>query len=157
MIARRTVPSPTAALFAASFAAFAFASPANAQFAKPEDAVKYRQSAFVVMGSHMGRLGAMAQGKAPFDAEAARHSAQVIETMARLPWEGFAPATESLDSHARPELFRNMDDVKRLIEGLNAETAKLPAAVGSLETLRTQVGATGQACRACHDKYRRKI
>ena len=32
------------------------ATPAFAQFAKPEDAVKYRQSAFALMGAHMGRL-----------------------------------------------------------------------------------------------------
>jgi len=142
---------------AVSFAAFAFASSAGAQFAKPEDAVKYRQSAFAVMGAHMGRLGAMAQGKAPFDAEAAKRSAQIVETMARLPWEGFVPATESLDSHAKPELYRNADDIRKLVEALNVETAKLPAAAGSFETLRTQVGATGQACKACHDKYRTKI
>ncbi|MCO5101966.1 MAG: cytochrome c [Burkholderiaceae bacterium] len=153
MIARRTVLS----LAAVSFSALVFASPACAQFAKPEDAVRYRQSVFVVMGAHMGRLGAMAQGKIPFDARAARHSAQVVETMARLPWEGLTPATESLESHAKPELFRNMDDVERLVEALNVETAKLPAAAGSLDTLRTQVGATGKACKACHDKYRQKI
>ena len=39
--------------------------PAAAQFQKPEDAIKYRQSAFTVMGNHVGRIGAMAQGKAP--------------------------------------------------------------------------------------------
>ena len=33
--------------------------PAAAQFAKPEDAVKYRQSALTVMGTHFGRVGAM--------------------------------------------------------------------------------------------------
>ena len=37
--------------------------PASAQFAKPEDAIKYRQSALSVLGTHFGRLGAMANGK----------------------------------------------------------------------------------------------
>ena len=45
--------------------------PAAAQFAKPEDAIKYRQSALSVMGAHFGRIGAMANGKAPFDAKVA--------------------------------------------------------------------------------------
>ena len=40
-----------------------FAAPAIAQFAKTEDAIKYRQSAMSLMGNHMGRLAAMAQGK----------------------------------------------------------------------------------------------
>jgi len=34
------------------------------------------------------------------------------------------------------------------------ETARLPAAAASLDTLRQQVGATGASCKACHDKYR---
>ncbi len=35
--------------------ALSMSAPASAQFAKPEDAVKYRQSAFALMGAHMGR------------------------------------------------------------------------------------------------------
>lgn len=31
-------------------------STASAQFAKPEDAIKYRQSAFVVLASQFGRM-----------------------------------------------------------------------------------------------------
>ena len=30
--------------------------PAAAQFQKPEDAIKYRQSAFTVMGNHVARI-----------------------------------------------------------------------------------------------------
>ena len=39
--------------------------PAAAQFAKPEDAIKYRQSALFVMATHFGRIGAMAAGRVP--------------------------------------------------------------------------------------------
>lgn len=41
-------------------AAFAAAAPltASAQFAKKEDALKYRQSALQLTGQHMGRIGA---------------------------------------------------------------------------------------------------
>ena len=45
--------------------------PAAAQFQKPEDAIKYRQGAFTIMGNHMARIGAMAQGRTPFDAKVA--------------------------------------------------------------------------------------
>lgn len=45
--------------------------PAMAQFQKPEDAAKYRQGSFTVMAAHFGRLGAMASGKAPYDAKLA--------------------------------------------------------------------------------------
>lgn len=51
--------------------------PAQAQFAKPEDAIKYRKASFTVMAAHFGRLGAMASGRAPYDAKAAAENADV--------------------------------------------------------------------------------
>ena len=47
-----------AASLALAAAVCAVAAPASAQFAKPEDAVKYRQSALYVMSQHFGRIGA---------------------------------------------------------------------------------------------------
>ncbi len=68
--------------FVASFAlaavAACVAAPASAQFAKPEDAIKYRQSALFVMAQHFGRIGAMANGKAPYDPKVAADSAEIV-------------------------------------------------------------------------------
>ena len=75
---------PFAAL-ALSLATLSFAAPAAAQFEKPEDAIKYRQSALFVMGQHFGRIGAMANGKIPFDAKVAQENADIVATMAKLP------------------------------------------------------------------------
>ena len=49
----------TVATFALAVAAIAFSAPASAQFQKPEEAAKYRQSVMTVMGNHFGRIGAM--------------------------------------------------------------------------------------------------
>ena len=57
--------------FALLLSAAAIAMPAHAQFAKAEDAVQYRQGAFRVLGYHFGRLGAMANGKMPYNAATA--------------------------------------------------------------------------------------
>ena len=38
---------------------------AQAQFAKPEDAIKYRKAGFTLTAAHFGRLGAMAYDIAP--------------------------------------------------------------------------------------------
>ena len=51
---------------ALAVATLAISTQAQAQFAKPEDAIKYRKAAFNVMAAHTGRLGAMAQGRVPF-------------------------------------------------------------------------------------------
>ena len=55
------------ACIAAAAALVALSSPASAQFAKPEDAIKYRQSALTVMANHFGRIGAMVNGRVPFE------------------------------------------------------------------------------------------
>lgn len=81
---------------AASLAALTLgtAVPAAAQFAKPEDAIKYRQSALRVMGTHFARIGAMVNGRVPFDAAAAQQNADIATMMSTLPWQGFAAGTE---------------------------------------------------------------
>ena len=42
---------------ALALSAATLAPPASAQFAKAEDAIKYRQSALTVLGTHFGRPG----------------------------------------------------------------------------------------------------
>jgi len=63
--------------------------PAHAQFAKAEDAIKYRKAGFTLTAAHFGRLGAMAQGKAPFDAKVAADSADALAVVSKLPFTAF--------------------------------------------------------------------
>ena len=70
--------------------------PAQAQFAKPEDAIKYRKASFTVMAAHFGRLGAMANGRAPYDAKAAADNADVVATLSKLPWGAFGEGTDKV-------------------------------------------------------------
>ncbi len=84
----------TIAMLTLAAAAVTLSAPAAAQFAKAEDAIKYRQGSFFVMGEHFGRIGAMANGKAPFDAKAAQDNADLVATMAKLPWPAFGPGTD---------------------------------------------------------------
>ena len=81
-------------LYTSLFMSACLSLPAQAQFAKAEDAIKYRQSALFVMGQHFTRLAAMAQGKIPFDAKTAADNAAVVETMSKLPWAAFGEGTD---------------------------------------------------------------
>ena len=131
--------------------------PAFAQFQKPEDAVKYRKAALNVMANHFGRIGAMANGRTPFDAKAAAESAAIVETMSKLPWEGFAAGTDKGDTRALPAIWTEQAKFKEGADRLQAETAKLNAAAktGNLDAVKTAFGAVGQSCKACHDAYRK--
>src|SRR5690606_21533449 len=62
-------PMKLIAPLALALAAGTLAAPAMAQFQKPEDAIKYRKAALTVMATHFGRVGAMANGRVPFDAK----------------------------------------------------------------------------------------
>lgn len=132
--------------------------PAMAQFQKTEDAVKYRQSAFFVMGQHFGRLGAMANGKAPFDAKVAQENAAVVEALAKLPWAAFGPGTDAGQTKAKPDIWLEKDKFDQGSEKLVAAAAKLNAAakMGNLDALKTAFGDTAATCKACHDSYKNK-
>jgi len=140
--------------------AIVMATPASAQFAKPEDAVKYRQSVMTVMGTHFGRIGAMAQGKAPYDAKAAVDSAQVVATMAKLPWPAFSADTEkvTMQNRAKPEVWSNGAKFKEDGDRLMTETGKLLAAAqtNNLDNLKAAFADTGKACKSCHDDFRKE-
>ena len=130
--------------------------PAAAQFAKTEDAIKYRQSAMFIQGQHVGRLGAMAAGRVPYDAAAAVSNAEVVAQISRLPWAGFGPGTEG--GKAKPEIWKEQAKFKELNERLMADTDKLlvAAKAGNLDALKAAMGSVGETCKTCHDTFRNK-
>ena len=134
----------------------AFSLSSQAQFAKTEDAIKYRQSAMFIQGQHVGRLGAMASGRVPYDAAAAVVSAEVVAQISRLPWAGFAPGTEG--GKAKPEIWKEPAKFKELNERLMADTDKLlvAAKAGNLDALKAAMGPLGETCKTCHDTFRNR-
>jgi cytochrome c556 len=144
---------------AAAATLFALAAPASAQFAKAEDAVKYRQSALSVMGTHFGRLGAMVNGRVPFDARVAAENSALVAAMAKLPWPAFGPGTEKEgSSKAMSEVWTEQAKFKEHSDKMVAETTQLAAAgkTGNLASLKTAFAATADTCKACHDAFRNK-
>ena len=129
---------------------------AQAQFAKPEDAIKYRQSAFTVMAAHFSRIGAMVNGRVPFDAKAAADNAALVVTLSKLPGTGFVAGSESgLNTRAKPEIWKDTAKFQAANDKMMAEVAKLPAATGDLATLKAAFGAAAATCKGCHDDFRR--
>ena len=147
----------TLASLALGVAAVSLSFPAAAQFQKPEDAVKYRKAAFTVMASHFGRIGAMANGRVPFDAKAAAESAAIVETMSKLPWEAFGAGTDKGDTRALPAIWTEQAKFKEGADKLQTAATQLTAAAktGNLDSVKTAFGAAGQTCKACHDAYRK--
>ena len=141
----------TFAAIVLSLATVAYAAPAVAQFEKSEDAIKYRQSALFVMGQHFGRLGAMANGKIPFDAKVAQENADIVAALAKLPWAGFGSGTDKgRDTRAKPEIWTEQAKFREHADKLEAESVKLAAAAktGDLDKLKGAFGETAKSCKA---------
>jgi cytochrome c556 len=144
-------------LVCAAVVGLATALPAAAQFQKPEDAVKYRKAAFTVMATHFGRIGAMANGRVPFNGPAAAANADIVALVANLPFAGFVEGTAGTEkgaSQAKVWTERAKFDAaaKKMVE----ESAKLAAAAkaNNLDQLKAAFGATAASCKACHDDFR---
>jgi cytochrome c556 len=129
---------------------------ADLTFNKPEDAIKYRQAAFVVMGQHLTRIGTMVRGRAPYDPRAAVESAEIVATVARLPWAGFAASTEKHSTGVKPEAWTEVARFKDQNDKLLSETGKLLTAARSqnLDNLKAAFSSTAATCKSCHDAYR---
>jgi cytochrome c556 len=131
--------------------------PAAAQFRKPEDAVKYRQSVMTVMMNHLyGRIGGMVNNRTPFDAKVAAENAELVAQLSKLPWIAFTPGTEKVgQTDAKPAVWTEAAKFKDLSEKMQAETAKLAAVTktGDLDAIKLAYRATTSSCKACHDAF----
>jgi cytochrome c556 len=146
-------------MVAAGLAALFTSTPAAAQFAKPEDAIRYRQAGMTIMATHFGRVAAMANGRVPFDAKAAADNAELATIVSKLPFAGFVEGSDKgAPTKAEPKIWTENDKFRAAASKMQDEMAKLNAAAktGSIDAMKTAVGATGQACKACHDSYRKE-
>lgn len=126
--------------------------------AKPEDLVKQRKAALTLTAKYFGPIGAMVQGKAPYDAAVVTRNAGYLEALSKMPWDGFQASTADVkDTRAKPEIYREMDKFKAGADKMEAEIVKLAAAAksGDQNAVKAAFGAVGQSCKACHDAYRK--
>jgi cytochrome c556 len=144
-------------LVALASLAATLATSASAQFRKPEDAIKYRQSVMTVQGrAFYGSIGGMANGRTPYDPKVAAENAELVAALSRLPWIAFGPGTDKgAPTDAKAAVWTDPAKFKELADKMQAEAAKLAAVAktGNLDNLKTAYAATREACKACHDAF----
>ncbi len=141
----------------ATVAGLLTALPAAAQFQKPEDAVKYRKAAFTVMGTHFSRIGAMVQGRVPFDGAAAAANAEVVVDMSKLPYAGFVEGTSGTEKGSpKPSVWTERAKFDAAAKKMQDEVVKLAAAAktNNLDQLKAAFGTAAGTCKSCHDDFR---
>jgi cytochrome c556 len=132
-------------------AGFAFA-----QFQKPEDAIKYRQSAFTVMANSFGKISAVVKGEAPYNKDEVAKNAAIVAMMSTLPWQAFGPGTEG--GKAESDIWSNNAKFKAASEKMQLAVADLNKAAqsGDLDSIKKAFGVAGASCKNCHDDFKKK-
>ncbi|RMD47096.1 MAG: cytochrome c [Alphaproteobacteria bacterium] len=123
------------------------------------DAIAARKADMQLRRHYLMVLGAMAQGKAPYDAEAARRAAASLEALLAIDrsrmWPEGSDSFSVDGTRAKPEIWDNLPDVGAKGKAFGAAVKELAAvADGGLDKLRPAVGKLAGACKACHEKYR---
>ncbi len=78
------------------------------------------------MAAHFGRVAGMAQGRIPFDAQAAAANAALASSLAPLAFTAFGPGTDKgMPNRSTPEIWS-----------------------------KAAVGPVGGTCKGCHDDFR---
>jgi len=129
---------------------------AYAQFQKPEDAIKYRQSVYTVMANSFGKISAVVKGEAPYNKDEVAKNAAIVSMMSTLPWQAFGPGTEG--GKAQPAIWTDNAKFKAASEKMQLAVADLNKAAqsGDLESIKKAFGAAGASCKNCHDDFKKK-
>lgn len=149
--------------FLVALSTLAIAGTALAQ-AKPEDAIRFRQSGYTFMAWNMGKLkGMLVDNPASFNKDQAVAAANSIQAIANSGMGAlYVPGSDKgkgwKDTRVKPELFTDKDGVGKVAMAFNKEANELAkvAASGDAAALKVQFGKVGDACKGCHEKFRKE-
>ena len=125
-------------------------------------AIKARQSGFQLYSFYAGQLFAMAKGDQEYNADLASAMADNLVAVTSLNngimWlPGSDNVARKGDTRAKPEIWAEGSTAGEKSQALkDAALAVSMVAGDGLDALRGEIGAVGDACKACHDDYRAK-
>ncbi|MFZ6656483.1 c-type cytochrome [Undibacterium sp. TJN19] len=129
------------------------------QAPKPETLIKWRQSAYQVIGWNSGRIKAALEGQ--YNKEEVIKAANTIAALSNAGLGAlFAPGTEQgkgwHDTAVKPELFRDGKHVGELAANFSKEANELAkiALAGDPAAVKDQYGKLTRTCKACHDDFK---
>jgi cytochrome c556 len=122
-----------------------------------DSAVVYRKAMYQVMYNNWVKVLLASTGKMPFEAKVVQTRATRANFVAQMIHEGFGPeSVEGKPTRAKPELWANKADFDMLMGNWRKSMTALEAAskTGKIDKVAAAAGASRDACKACHDKYR---
>jgi cytochrome c556 len=126
---------------------------------RPESLIKWRQSAFQVIGWNSARLKAALAGK--YDRHEVRSAARSLAAVANSGLAAlFAPGTADgkgwRETTARDEVFRDAQKFRALTDEFARETETLAqlAAGDDAQAVNAQFLKVARTCKSCHNQFR---
>jgi cytochrome c556 len=152
----KRIVAPVLAIGALAAAATAIAQ----QGPKPEQLIKWRQSAYQVIAWNTGRVKANVDGQ--YNKEEVIKAANTIAAIANSGLGAlYAPGTETgkgwHETAVKPELFTDKKAAE-VAGAFNKEANELAkvALAGDVGAVKAQLGKLQGTCKACHDDFRKK-
>jgi cytochrome c556 len=118
-----------------------------------EGAVDYREHTMEAVGGHMQAAVDIIRGKVSHASQLPIHAGALAE-LAEIAPSLFPEGSEGGD--ALPEIWSNPDDFAERLTAFQEAAADFDAAVATGEDIGPAVQALGQACKGCHDNYRKE-
>ena len=131
---------------------------AQGQPTRAEQLLKYRKAVYQAMVWNVGPMGAMAQDKAPFDAAEFALRAGRVAALTPMLAESYSPESQGVvGSRLKPDMWTNRADFDSKLKDLVDRSATLAgvAKAGDAATTKAAFFDMANACKACHDKYRK--
>mgnify|MGYP003789145725 CR=1 FL=1 len=125
-----------------------------------ERAIDYRKAIYKVVAGNFGPLAQSAQGKVELAPAAARTYAQRLAAIAEFTRDAFPEVSKEGPTKAKPAIWSERAEFDKLIDDLNAQAKALAAVAARSDAksdeFKAAVGAVGNACKSCHDRFREK-
>ena len=122
-----------------------------------ENLVEYRQRLMAAQGASMGSIGDLLKFKLDYSTEHVQIHAKNISEYAKLIDDVFKKEIAAGATDAKPEIWKAWADFSAKAKTLETEAAKLAEAAGGgdMKAVMPFVKSMGDACKGCHDGYRK--
>jgi len=119
-------------------------------------AIKERHEAMEDIGQAMKALAAIAKKEAPFDAGVVKASAETIANLLEKAADLFPDGSDKgdVETWAKAEIWTDRENFNKDLQSAHAAAVEMQS-VTDEAAFGAALGAVGNGCKTCHDKYRR--
>jgi cytochrome c556 len=120
--------------------------------------IEDRQAAMKQNGKSIGPLAAILKGQAPYDAAVVKTNADIIRQDFVKAFASFPAGSEKgpPETYAKPEIWSDADGFKAA-QDQALKAVEALAATTDEAGFKTALVGLGDACKNCHEKYRRPM